>query len=387
MERKNIKGQMMKKIVLIPDSFKGTMSSVEVCDILTATISKFSDAQVISVPVADGGEGSVDAFLAALEGEKRYVTVNNPYFEEMQGFYGVIHNGKTAVIEMAACAGLPLVEDRKNPCKTTTFGVGQLMLHAVENGCNNIIIGLGGSCTNDAGAGCAAAVGVRFTDKSGKEFVPVGETLKDIAEIDVSGIAKGIKDAQITIMCDIDNPLYGENGAAHIFGPQKGADEEMVIFLDSNLKSFAETVKRELNIDVSALPGGGAAGGMGAGLNALLGGKLYMGIETVLDTVGFDELIVDADLVISGEGRIDGQSARGKVVAGIAKRTSAQNVPTIAIVGDVGVGSEQLYSMGLTAIFSINRVAVLFPEAKLRAKQDLASTCEDIFRLLKAFNN
>ncbi len=376
----------MKKIILIPDSFKGTMSSVEVCDILKESISKFSDASIISVPVADGGEGSVDAFLAALDGEKRFVTVKNPYFEDMQGFYGVIHEGKTAVIEMAACAGLPLVEDRKDPCQTTTYGVGQLMLHAVENGCDHIILGLGGSSTNDAGAGCAAAVGVRFTNKNNEEFVPVGGTLNEIVNINIDNVAKSIKDAKITIMCDIDNPLYGETGAAYIFGPQKGADVETVKYLDENLKHFSDIVNNDLEINVSSLPGGGAAGGMGAGLNALLGGKLYMGIETVLDTVGFDNLITDADLVISGEGRIDGQSARGKVVAGIAKRTSAQGVPTIAIVGDVGVGSEQLYDMGLTAIFSINRVAVLFPEAKLRAKQDLASVCEDIFRLLKAFN-
>ncbi len=376
----------MKKIILIPDSFKGTMSSVEVCNILKEGISKFSDANIISVPVADGGEGSVDAFLAALDGEKRYVTVKNPYFEDMKSFYGVLHGGKTAVIEMAACAGLPLVEDRKNPCNTTTYGVGQLMLHAVESGCENIILGLGGSATNDAGAGCAAAVGVRFTNKNGNEFVPVGGTLSEIAHIDIKGISPRIKQANITIMCDIDNPLFGENGAAYIFGPQKGADKDVVKLLDNNLKHFSNIVNNDLNIDVSLLPGGGAAGGMGAGLNAMLGGELHMGIETVLDTVGFDTLISGADLVISGEGRIDGQSARGKVVAGVARRTSAKGIPTIAIVGDVAAGFEQLYGMGLTAIFSINRVAVLYPEAKLRAKQDLASVCEDIFRLLKALN-
>ncbi len=375
----------MKKVVLIPDSFKGTMSSVEVCDILKNSIAKFSDAQVVSVPVADGGEGSVDAFLAALPGEKRTVTVKGPYFEDMQGFYGVIHDGKTAVIEMAACAGLPLVEDNKNPCKTTTYGVGQLIVHAVENGCENVVVGLGGSSTNDAGTGCAAAAGVKFFNNKGDEFVPVGGTLNEIEKIDVSGLSDLVKKAKITIMCDIDNPLYGENGAAYIFGPQKGADEDMVKFLDANLVHFSNIVAKDLGIDVTTIPGGGAAGGMGAGLNSLLGGTLNMGIDTVLDTVGFDELLSDADLVISGEGRIDGQSARGKVVAGVAKRTSAKNVPTIAIVGDVGAGSEQLYDMGLTAIFSINRVAVLYPEAKKRAKQDLASVIEDIFRLLKAF--
>ncbi len=377
----------MEKVVLIPDSFKGTMSSVEVCDILKGSIAKHSNASVVSVPVADGGEGSVDAFLAALNGKKMFATVKGPYFEDMESFYGIVHEGKTAVIEMAACAGLPLVENRRNPCKTTTYGVGQLIEHAIEAGCNNIILGLGGSCTNDAGAGCAAALGICFINKSNEKFVPTGDTLCDIAKIDISNINPKLKNVNITVMCDIDNPLYGKNGAAHIFGPQKGANEATVELLDKNLIHFAQVVESELAIDIKDLMGGGAAGGMGAGVFALLGGELRMGIETVLDVVGFDELIKDADLVISGEGRIDGQSARGKVVAGIAKRTSAKNVPLIAIVGDVGNGFEQLYNMGLTAIFSINRVAVEFPKAKLRAKADLESVCSDIFRLLKAFNN
>ncbi len=375
----------MKKIVLIPDSFKGTMSSVEVCDILKQSIAKFSDAKVISVPVADGGEGSVDAFLAALPGEKRYLTVKNPFFEDFESFYGVIHDGKTAVIEMAAAAGLPLVEDRKNPLKTTTFGVGELMLHAVQNGCENIIIGLGGSSTNDGGTGCAAALGVKFKNNVGEQFIPVGGTLNEIESIDLSDVSPLIKKANITIMCDIDNPLHGENGAAYIFAPQKGADEITVEYLDDNLIHFANIIQKDLGTDVSTLPGGGAAGGMGAGICAMLGGKLYMGIETVLDTVGFDQLIDGASLVISGEGRIDGQSARGKVVAGVAKRTACKNVPTIAIVGDVGNGFEQLYDMGLTAIFSINRIAAPFSELKPRAKQDLSAVSDDIFRLLKAF--
>ncbi len=376
----------MKKIILIPDSFKGTMSSIEVCDILKKSIAKFSNAAVISVPVADGGEGSVDAFLAALSGEKLTATVQNPYGEDMQGFYGIVNGGNTAIIEMAACAGLPLVEDRKDPSKTTTYGVGQLILKALEKNCKEIIIGLGGSSTNDGGTGCAAALGVKFFNADGKEFVPVGGTLKDIDKIDTSGLNPLVKSAKITIMCDIDNPLYGENGAAYIFGPQKGADENMVKELDSGLRHYANCINESLNLDVSTIPGGGAAGGMGAGMNALLGAQLHMGIETVLDTVNFDELLDGADLVISGEGRIDGQSARGKVVAGVANRSSKKNVPTIAIVGDVSDGSEMLYNMGLTAIFSINRLAVDFSKAKTRAKQDLSAVCEDIFRLLKAFN-
>ncbi len=376
----------MKKVILIPDSFKGTMSSIEVCELLKKGIAKFSDAEVISVPVADGGEGSVDAFLAALPGKKVTVDVQNPYAENMQGFYGIIDGANTAIIEMAACAGLPLVETRKDPSKTSTYGVGELVKHALESGCNHIILGLGGSCTNDAGTGCAAALGVKFYSADGEEFIPVGGTLKDIAKVDVSHLPQSVKDAKITIMCDIDNPLYGTSGAAYIFGPQKGADENMVKELDSGLIHFAKVVSDCLGVDVSSLPGGGAAGGMGAGMNALLGAQLHMGIETVLDNVGFDDLLDGADLVISGEGRIDGQTAGGKVVAGVARRANRKNVPIIAIVGDVSDGSEKLYDMGLTAIFSINRLAVDFGKAKVRAKQDLSAVAEDIFRLLKAFN-
>ncbi len=373
----------MKKIVLIPDSFKGTLSSTEVCDILKSSISKFSKAKLISVPVADGGEGSVDAFLSAVKGEKRFVTVKNPYFEDIRGFYGVINDGQTAVIEMAVCAGLPLVEDRKNPCKTTTYGVGQLILSAVEAGCKEIILGLGGSSTNDAGAGCAAAVGVKFYNSNQQEFIPVGESLNNITKIDNSEAIKILKDINITIMCDIDNPLYGENGAAYVFAPQKGADDKTIKILDANLRHFAEVVKRELSIDVSGLSGGGAAGGMGAGIYAMLGGHLQMGIETVLETVGFDKLITDADLVITGEGRIDAQSARGKVVAGVAKKTATKNIPTVAIVGCVGEGYDQLYELGLTAVISINRIPVSLEQAKLNAGENLAAVTEDIFRLLR----
>ena len=373
----------MKKIVLIPDSFKGTMSSIEVCDILKNSILKFMKTDIISVPVADGGEGSVDAFISALKGEKHFVEVQNPYGENMQGFYGTVYNGKTAIIEMAACAGLPLVENRKDPEKTTTYGVGQLMLNAIEKGCEHIILGLGGSATNDAATGCAVALGVKFFNKDNKEFIPTGGTLIDISKIDTSNINPLLKNIKITIMCDIDNPLYGENGAAYIFGPQKGADEKMVKLLDKGLIHFAKCVEKDLGKDVSTLAGGGAAGGMGAGMNAFFNAELCMGIETVLDTVNFDELITDADLVISGEGRIDGQSARGKVVAGVANRASKKNVPTIAIVGDVSDGFENLYDMGLTAVFSINRLALDFSKVKSRAKKDLASVAEDIFRLIK----
>lgn len=377
----------MKKIVLIPDSFKGTMSSAEICEIMKQAISKYSDAEVISVPVADGGEGSVDAFLAALGGEKINVTVKNPYMEDMDAFYGIIDNGHTAVIEMAACAGLPLVSDRLNPLKTTTYGVGQLVADALSKGCRKIIMGLGGSCTNDGGCGCAAALGVKFKDKDGNYFIPVGETLKDIVSIDKSDILPILSKTQITVMCDIDNPLYGKNGAAFVFGPQKGADRNQVIALDNGLINLAEIISKDLDIDIDTLAGAGAAGGMGAGMVAFLDGKLQMGIDTVLDTVRFNELIKDADLVISGEGKIDTQSIRGKVVIGVASRTKKADCPLVAVVGDIGDDIEEAYEKGVSAIFSINRVAVDFSKAKLRAKDDLRLTVENIFRFTNSINS
>ncbi|MEG0650554.1 MAG: glycerate kinase [Oscillospiraceae bacterium] len=374
----------MKKIILIPDSFKGTMSSEEICDIMATSIKKaYANAQITAIPVADGGEGSVDAFLCAVGGEKKYLNVKGPYFEEMSAFYGVIDGGATAVIEMAACAGLPLVGDDKNPCKTTTFGVGQLINAAVAEGCKKIILGLGGSATNDVGAGAAAALGVKFTNAEGKEFIPTGGTLCQVEHIDISGISNAVRSTEIITMCDIDNPLYGENGAAYIFAPQKGADDAMVRLLDDGLMHIAKVIKSDLGQDAAQLKGAGAAGGMGCGMVAFLGSRLQMGIETVLDTVGFNALLKDADMVFSGEGKIDSQSMRGKVVIGVARRTKKANVPLVAIVGDIGDNIEAAYDEGVSAVFSINRVAVEYKHAKLRAKSDLALTMDNLLGFIR----
>ncbi len=373
----------INKIILMPDSFKGTISSNEICQIMKESINKiFPEANVISIPVADGGEGSVDCFLTALGGEKVCLKVAGPFFEETNAFYGLINDGRTAVIEMAACAGLPLAGDKKDPSKTTTYGVGQLMLNAVEKGCKEIIMGLGGSSTNDCGAGCAAAVGVRFYNKEGKEFVPTGGTLKDVERIDVSEAQKRFKGITITTMCDINNPMYGEKGAAYVFGPQKGANSQMVRVLDDGLKHISDVISRDVKIDVSQIPGGGAAGAMGAGMVAFFGSSLTMGIEAVLNAVGFEDLASDADIIFTGEGKLDSQSLSGKVVIGVSRRAKALNVPVIAVVGDIGDNLDAVYDMGVSAIFSINRVAVPFEIAKTRSKEDLSLTMESIMRLL-----
>ena len=373
----------MKKILLIPDSFKGTMSSLEICGIMAESIHRhYPEAEVVSIPVADGGEGSVDAFLQALGGEKVTVKAQDPYGQEIDSFYGILPDG-TAVIEMAAAAGLPLVGENRHAEKTTTYGVGQLIKDALRNKCKKLIIGLGGSATNEGGCGAAAALGVRFINKHHESFVPVGETLKDITAIDMTGLDPLLKQVPIITMCDIDNPLCGPYGASAVFGPQKGADAECVEMLDNGLHHMADIIRRDLEKDVLLLPGSGAAGGMGGGMAAFFGSRLQPGIETVLDTVHFNNLLEGADLVISGEGKIDTQSLRGKVVIGVARRAKQSHVPLIAVVGDIGGDIQKAYDEGVTGIFSINRVALPYEQLKLRAKDDLRLTVENIMYFMK----
>lgn len=374
----------MKKVVLIPDSFKGTLSSTQICGIIEQKVKEhFPKCEVVSIPVADGGEGSVDCFLSALGGEKVFVTVKNPYFEDMQSFYGILEDGKTAVIEMAACAGLPLVEDRKDPRKTTTYGVGQLILDAAKRGVKKIIVGLGGSSTNDGGCGAAAAVGVKFLNQRGEDFIPTGGTLHEIAKIDLAGKADVLRDIEIITMCDIDNPMYGPTGAAYVFGPQKGADPETVAFLDEGVKNLARVIKKDLGMDLSQVPGTGAAGAMGAGMMAFFDSKLQMGIETVLDTVNFSSVIADADLIFTGEGKMDTQSLRGKVVIGVAKRAKKQKVPVIVIAGGADENIEEAYDMGVTAIFTINRLPEAFEKSRYKSAENLAFAMDNLLRLIK----
>jgi glycerate 2-kinase len=321
--------------------------------------------------------------LAAVGGEKISLTVKGPYFEDIPAFYGRLPDG-TAVVEMAAAAGLPLVGKHRSAGKTTTYGVGQLIAHAAESGCRKIIVGLGGSATNDGGTGAAAALGVRFRDKNGKDFLPVGETLGNIASIDVSDINPALRNVELITMCDIDNPLCGPRGASFVFGPQKGATEAEVRQLDRNLEHFAQIVRKDLGKDILSLPGAGAAGGMGGGMAAFFDSQLQMGIETILDTVHFDEQLSGTDLVFSGEGKLDSQSLGGKVVIGVARRTKKQGVPLIAVVGDIGDEITQAYDEGVSAIFSINRVAIPFSEAKLRCRQDLTLTMDNLMRFFIA---
>lgn len=371
----------MKKCVVVSDSFKGTISSREICAIAQQVIPRhFPACEVVCIPVADGGEGTVDCFVQAMGAQRVGVTVTNALGEKSAAAYARL--GELAIIEMAAAAGLPQVGALRCPGTATTYGVGELIAHAVDSGCRKILLGLGGSATNDGGCGCAAALGVRFYDADGQSFVPVGDTLGRIARIDTAEAEALLRSVEITVMCDVTNPLYGPTGAAYVFAPQKGADAEKVKSLDAGLRHFGDVIRSQYGLDVSAMPGAGAAGGMGAGCVALLGGMIQSGIDAVLDVTGFDRQLEGADLVITGEGRIDSQSADGKVVSGVARRTRAKGVPLIAIAGGIADSAGAVYDIGVSAMFSTDRAALPVDMLGARSPGDYEATLSDIMSLI-----
>lgn len=374
----------MQNFILVPDSFKGTLSAIEVCNIMKSSIKNlYKDANIISVPVADGGEGTVDAFLYALGGEKKSIWVSDAFNEQKILAHYAMLKDNIAVIEMAACAGLPLVKNRLEPDKTTTFGVGELIIDAINSGAKKIILGLGGSATNDGDCGMAAALGVKFKDEQDQEFIPTGGTLSQIYKIDMNNIYSKIKDIEFISMCDVDNPLCGRLGASAVFAPQKGADEDMVKSLDEGLAHLAKIIKRDLHIEVKDIKGAGAAGGLGAGSIAFLQSKLTKGIDVILDTINFDELVSKADIVFTGEGKFDSQSLHGKVVMGVANRSQKYKTPVIVVTGAIGENIQEAYNKGITAIFSINKEPMEFSKSALKSKENMILTMENILRLLK----
>ena len=371
----------MKKCVVVSDSFKGTVSSREICEIAQRVIPRhFPACEVVCIPVADGGEGTVDCFIQAMGAQRVEVTVTNALGEKSAAAYARI--GELAIIEMAAAAGLPQVGALRCPGTATTYGVGELIAHAVDSGCRKILLGLGGSATNDGGCGCAAALGVRFYDAAGQSFIPVGDTLGRIARIDTAKADELLRSVEITVMCDVTNPLYGPTGAAYVFAPQKGADAEKVKSLDAGLRHFGDVIRSQYGLDVGAMPGAGAAGGMGAGCVALLGGTIQSGIDAVLDVTGFDRQLEGADLVITGEGRIDSQSADGKVISGVARRTRAKGVPLIAIAGGIADSAGAGYDLGVSARFSTDRAALPVDMLGARSPGDYEATLSDIMSLI-----
>lgn len=378
------------KIVVAIDSFKGSLSSYELGEAISKGIKNvYSNSNIVKVPIADGGEGTVESLVQGTNGNFITVEVNNPLMKKITSRYGIMGDG-TAVIEMAEASGLPLISvEERNPMKTTTFGTGELIKDAVEKGCRNFIIGIGGSATNDAGVGMLQGLGYKFLDENKIELLGGGEILSKIKFIDDSCKIKELDDCNFLIACDVDNPFYGERGAAEVYGRQKGATEEMVKTLDQGLKDFSEVIKSNMGIDVSNLPGAGAAGGLGGGLVAFLNGKLAPGIDMVLEKVQLEKEIQDADFVITGEGRLDFQTAMGKAPVGVAKVAKKYGVPVIALAGGVADEAVETHKKGIDSFFSIINYPITLAEAMNpeTARKFTEKNTEEIFRLIKVCEN
>lgn len=372
------------KILFASDSFKGSLSSEDINGLLTEAAKKvFPDCQTEGVLIADGGEGTMDAVIAMTGGERKKVMVHGPRMELMEASYGIF-DGDAAIIEMAAASGLPLVPaEERNPLYTTSYGTGELIRDALDSGYRKLSIAIGGSATNDGGMGAMRALGVRFLDEDGAELEGFGKDLEKVKKIDLTKLHPAAAEAEITVMCDVTNPLTGPDGATYTFGPQKGAVPEIADRLEAGMTQYAAVLLNELGIDAAKMPGAGAAGGMGAALCVFLGATLKSGIETVLDLIHFEERLEDTDLVITGEGRIDWQSAFGKVPSGIGKRCKEKQIPVAAIVGGMGKGAEKIYEFGVDSIISTINGAMEMDEAMKRAKELYADAAERTFRMIR----
>lgn len=343
------------KVVIAPDSYKGCLSALEVAKAMErGVLSVFPSAEVRKIPIADGGEGTVAALVTATNGQLRQTEVTDPLGNKIIAHWGVLGDGRTAVIEMAAASGLPLVpKEKRDPRVTTTYGTGELIKAALADGLAKIIIGIGGSATNDGGTGMARALGVRFLDAAGQEVAAGGGSLAEICQIDTTGLDPRLKNTEIVVACDVDNPLCGTRGASAVFGPQKGATPEMVQQLDAGLAKYASCARQATGRDVAEKAGAGAAGGLGAGLMFFTPAQLKPGVEIVLDAVGFSDIVRDADFVITGEGRTDFQTAFGKAPVGVAKVAKTHGVPVFCISGGLGEGADDVLAQGIDAVMSI----------------------------------
>lgn len=372
------------KLVFASDSFKGSLTSEETAALLTdAAKAVFGECECVSVPVADGGEGTCEAVIAACGGEWITAQVHGPLGEPVSARYALLPDG-SAVIEMSAASGLPLVPlEERNPLRTSTFGTGELIRDALDHGCRKLAVAIGGSATNDGGMGCVRALGGRFLDADGKELDGCGGDLSSVRIIDLSGMDPRIAETELTVMCDVTNPLTGQNGATRVFGPQKGADPETVEELEAGMENYRDVIREAFGADPDRISGAGAAGGLGTALTVFLGGQMRSGIETVLDLIGFDELVKDADLVITGEGRTDGQSAFGKVLQGIGRHSRAAGVPAAALCGSLGAGYEALYEEGIDSFMTTVDGPMALSEAMERAPELYRKAAERLFRMIK----
>ena len=375
------------KVVIAMDSFKGSISSIDGSKAIASGIKEiYSEADIIRLPLADGGEGIVDILVEETGGYFNKLKVTGPLGKKVDAVYGILGNGKTAVIEIASACGLPLVaQSKRNPLVTTTYGVGELIENALNKGCTDFIIGLGGSATNDAGIGMLQALGYRFLDQNSQDVEFGGSALKIISQIVTENIHPKLRFSSFKVACDVDNPLYGPNGAAHIFGPQKGASKESVKELDDGLKHFSIIVREQMGIDIQDQKGAGAAGGLGGAFSGFLNSNLESGIEVVLDAVQFEKHLAGADFVITGEGKLDGQTSMGKAPLGVAKIARKYNVPVIALAGGVTKEAFKLNEAGISAYFSIMNAPMTLKEAMdyETVYENLHLTSKQLFRLIK----
>ena len=371
------------KIIISPQGFKGGISGLEAAKAIErGVLAAAPDTETVLLPVADGGDGTLNALVDATGGEIFISTVTGPINQQVEAQWGVMGDGRTAVIEMARASGLAMVpQRRRNPKTTTTLGTGQILKEAIERGFNRIIVGLGGSATNDAGAGMATALGAKFMDSEGNALPPGGAALARLDRIDTSGLIDCLSGVEIVGATDVTNPLCGPTGASEIFGPQKGASKEVVAELDSALANFARVVKRDLGVDVLDVPGAGAAGGLGAGLIAFVGGTLQSGIDMVCQVLEFDRHLEGADLVFTGEGRADKSTVFDKAPVGVARHAMAHGVPSILLAGSLGEGHEELYEHGVASILCISDGAMTFQQALGRTGKMLQGTAERAVRI------
>ena len=373
------------KFLFASDSFKGTLSSKRTAELLAQAASEiFPGCEYSSIEVADGGEGTTDAVLSAVNGEKIAVSVHGPLWEEISAYYGKLDD-RRAVMEMAAASGLPLVpSEQRDPRKTTSYGTGEMIADALGKGFRDISIAIGGSATNDGGIGCMRALGVRFLDENGQELSGCGADLAEIRSIDVSGLDPRVKECKFTVMCDVTNPLCGEKGATHTFGKQKGGTPEILEELEKGMCNYRDILKNQFGVNMDEVPGAGAAGGLGAALMVFLNGTLKSGIKTVLDLVEFDRKLEGVSLVVTGEGSTDWQSVFGKVMQGVGVHCRKAGIPAVAVVGSMGKGAEDIFDYGIESILTTVNAVMPLDEALGRAEELYLQAARRMFRMLRA---
>lgn len=373
------------QIIIAPDSFKGSMSAVEAANSIERGLRKvFPDAEIIKIPIADGGEGTVEAIVMGSQGTYKEAVVMGPLGEKISAQYGLLPDG-SAVIEMAAASGIMLVPREKlNPMEATTYGTGELVKAALDQGATKIVMGIGGSATNDGGMGFAQALGVVFKDKEGNVLGLGAKYLKDIAVIDISGMDKRLENTEFVVACDVINTLCGKAGASAVYGPQKGATPEMIAELDEDLRHYAQKIKEELGKDILNIPGTGAAGGLGAGLLVFCNAVLKSGIKTVLEAVNIEQYLPDTNLVITGEGKIDGQSVYGKVPLGVAQAAAPYKIPVVVLAGGIGEGAQKVYGYGIYSMMSIVKEPMDLAQAMSKGQELLEDVSERTGRMLQA---